>query len=257
MTITEEEARELWKRGRGSLPPFPPGTRFSPAAADFLSSILAAVPPARGGVSEAPSPAAPGEGGVPAWDRPAAFVVDTGSEALERERASPAEEYQTQLGHGEFGSKRDPRIALRAALDSLNADFLLASSKTRALGLAELSLLVDSLGAYGREIASAEYGGREPAPLSLAGMDEDFLHDASREPGRLLGCGHIAPSGGSPEPLLLLNALRARIREAELASLPLERPGLARALNRVSTAVYVTELILHKAAASAAGEQGS
>lgn len=36
MVITESELRELWRDGRHPLPPFPPGTRFSPAALDFL-----------------------------------------------------------------------------------------------------------------------------------------------------------------------------------------------------------------------------
>lgn len=34
--MTEAELRELWQNGRDELPPFPPGTRFSPAARDFL-----------------------------------------------------------------------------------------------------------------------------------------------------------------------------------------------------------------------------
>ncbi|HPH98519.1 MAG TPA: hypothetical protein PKW33_21060 [Anaerolineaceae bacterium] len=34
--ITEAELRELWQNGRGIIPSFPPGTRFSPSARDFL-----------------------------------------------------------------------------------------------------------------------------------------------------------------------------------------------------------------------------
>lgn len=36
MVITEIELREIWRDGRHSLPAFPPGTRFSPAAQDFI-----------------------------------------------------------------------------------------------------------------------------------------------------------------------------------------------------------------------------
>ena len=36
MVITEIELRELWRDGRQTLPAFPPGTRFTPAARDFL-----------------------------------------------------------------------------------------------------------------------------------------------------------------------------------------------------------------------------
>ena len=36
MVITEAELRELWRDGRNPLPAFPPGTRFSPSAQDFI-----------------------------------------------------------------------------------------------------------------------------------------------------------------------------------------------------------------------------
>ena len=36
MVITEEELRQAWQNGRGQIPSYPPGTRFTPAALDFL-----------------------------------------------------------------------------------------------------------------------------------------------------------------------------------------------------------------------------
>ncbi len=38
MYLTESELRELWRDGRGILPRFPPGTRLSPSARDFLNT---------------------------------------------------------------------------------------------------------------------------------------------------------------------------------------------------------------------------
>jgi hypothetical protein len=38
MVITEEELRQAWQNGRGRIPAFPPGTRFTPAAMDFLKT---------------------------------------------------------------------------------------------------------------------------------------------------------------------------------------------------------------------------
>jgi hypothetical protein len=52
MVITEEELRQAWQNGRGQIPAFPPGTRFTPAALDFLRSQPGALPP-----SPAPPPA--------------------------------------------------------------------------------------------------------------------------------------------------------------------------------------------------------
>ena len=42
MVITEAELRQFWQNGRGKLPEFPPGTRFTPAALDFLKAVGAA-----------------------------------------------------------------------------------------------------------------------------------------------------------------------------------------------------------------------
>jgi hypothetical protein len=39
MIFTEEELRQAWRNGSGELPEFPPGTRFTPAALDFLSAL--------------------------------------------------------------------------------------------------------------------------------------------------------------------------------------------------------------------------
>lgn len=39
MLITEAELREYWQNGRGQIPAFPPGTRFTPSAQDFLKSL--------------------------------------------------------------------------------------------------------------------------------------------------------------------------------------------------------------------------
>jgi len=36
MIVTEEELRQEWQNGRGRIPSYPPGTRFTPSAMDFL-----------------------------------------------------------------------------------------------------------------------------------------------------------------------------------------------------------------------------
>jgi hypothetical protein len=50
MVITEEELRQAWQNGKGQIPSFPPGTRFTPAAQDVLKArepavLAAAAPP--------------------------------------------------------------------------------------------------------------------------------------------------------------------------------------------------------------------
>src|SRR5690349_3226512 len=61
MVITESELREAWRNGHGALPSYPPGTRFTPAALDFLKdnglSVNFAEPAAAQPLAPAPLPA--------------------------------------------------------------------------------------------------------------------------------------------------------------------------------------------------------
>ena len=38
MVVTEGELREIWRDGKNPFPAFPPGTRFTPAAQDFIKA---------------------------------------------------------------------------------------------------------------------------------------------------------------------------------------------------------------------------
>jgi len=58
MVITEEELRQAWQNGKGRLPAFPPGTRFTPSALDFLKLCQ----PAAALAAQAPVPAPAGAG---------------------------------------------------------------------------------------------------------------------------------------------------------------------------------------------------
>ncbi len=73
MIVTEEELREAWRNGRGELPDFPPGTRFTPSAKDFLTAI---------GVKEIR--AKRGAGGVRVDEAQAPIPGATGAEAKNR-----------------------------------------------------------------------------------------------------------------------------------------------------------------------------
>jgi len=55
MVVTEIELRELWRDGRQPLPAFLPGTRFSPAAQDFIKDHQLEIHFAAAVVSAAPA----------------------------------------------------------------------------------------------------------------------------------------------------------------------------------------------------------
>lgn len=246
--VTESELRELWQNGRGQIPPFPPGTRFSAAAQDFLQSLQLEVR------YETAAPVQTGQNAD--WNKPGTFpVVLTGPMPVCSECGQPLHakpEHLTQLDAGHFAPKTNPRLILRGRVDSLNGLVMLTASVARRFDLPDLARELDTLAAYCREIMSAEYHLRPAAALSLLGKSEDELHDLSHWPEKHLGIPHLVPGPHDHEMLHWLNVLRTQSREVEVIALQAFPPdgldpagvgaSLARALNRLSSAVYVLEL---------------
>jgi ethanolamine utilization cobalamin adenosyltransferase len=198
-----------------------------------------------------PETQAPGESVSRAtWDTPGDFpVVRSGSVpvcdvcGLEL-RQKP--EHMTQLDAGHFTTKTNPRIRLRGRIDSLNALCMLAAAEARQACRPELAGCLDSLAAYCREIQSADYNHRLVQPLVVNQLTEDKIHEISHHPEKHLGIEHINPGAQDSVSLHWLNYLRTQAREVELVALevypPPQRSDLARAFNRVSSAVYYLEL---------------
>lgn len=285
--ITEAELRELWQGGRGVIPPFPPDTRLTPSARDFVHQwgiMIALEGEAEGssggmgqkstwrtgGLEEAgtstlqssnlptfqPPPLQPSNPPLrPIWDKPGEFPVNlsgplpTCTVCGQPVVNKPA--HMAQLDATHFAPKTAPRFVFRGRMDTLHAHFLLAAAQARRFNLADLVDYLETLSAYCREITSAEYHGREVAPLQLAGLSEAEIREASHWPERTLGIPHVAPAPGDHEMLLQLNLLRCQAREAELVAASAftgpdgqpTRPDLMTALNRLSSAVYYLILL--------------
>ncbi len=255
--ITEVELRELWQNGRGQLPPFAPGTRFSAAANDFLKAHNLQVQLQTGAAMPNPQPNGPPPAVNQAdWNKPSVFpVVLSGPLPVCAECGQPLHhkpEHMTQLDAGHFASKTDPRLVLRGRVDSLHALVQLTAATARRFELPELGQHLDTLAAYCREIMSAEYNLRPAAALTMLGKSEEELHQISHWPDRHLGIPHLTPGPRDHEILHWLNMLRTQAREVEISALQAfpnpgldpagVGPSLARALNRLSSAVYVLEL---------------
>jgi ethanolamine utilization cobalamin adenosyltransferase len=187
----------------------------------------------------------------PAWDKPGEFpVVLTGPVpvcAVCGQPIADKPEHLTQLDAGHYAPKTHPRVKFRGWLDSLHAQFLLATNLARRQGFAVLADYLSTLAAYCREIMSAEYNDRAVAPLVVAGLNEDEIHARSHQPERYFGIPHIVPGPDDAEILLWLNYLRAQTREIEIRALETfgeTRGNLAHALNRLSSAVYMLELMV-------------
>lgn len=255
MVITEAELREMWRNGRQPLPAFPPATRFTPAAQDFLKAHRLEARFADPAAT--PTPADPGPV-PPAWDHQGAFPVAlTGPVPVCAACGQPLPhkpEHLTQVDAGHFAPKSAPRVKLRGRIDSLRALVLLAAAEARRYQLPALAVHLDTLGVYCRELQSAEYHGRAAAPLTAAGYTEDELRAVSRQPDQHLGVPHQVPGARDHAILHWLNLLRAHAREVEIEAQsayppnpadPTTEPGasLAGGLKRLSSAVYVLELL--------------
>ena len=238
--LTEAELRDRIRRPRrGMQVVVEPGTRFSPAARDFIAQWGMAI------VEEEAEPPAPADEN-PAWDKPISFPVQP------VDLPEPKPEHMTQLDAAHFAPKNIPRIRFRGKMDSVHGLFQLVAVRARAFQLADLAQHLDTLAAYCREIVSAEYNDREVAEIQVAGLDAAALRYATHHTREILGIPHLTPGPEDHEILHWLNYLRTQVREAELAALDAFAPppdytptrlDLIRALNRLSSAVYYLELL--------------
>lgn len=256
MVITESELRELWRNGKGDLPAFPAGARFSPAAQDFLKDHNLEIRFENGPSQSSNFQLQTSNFQPPTWDKPGAFpVVLSGPVPVCAACGQPLPhkpDHMTQLDAGHFAPKTEPRIKLRGKLDSLHAFAMLAAAEARRYQLPKLGEGLDTVAAYCREIQSAEYHARPVQPFALAGKSEEEIHEISHWPEKHLGLAHIVPGADDHAILHWLNSLRTMTRETEIAALetfpPPLRADLPRALNRLSSGIYYLELLLKSGA---------
>jgi ethanolamine utilization cobalamin adenosyltransferase len=267
--VSEVELRaQLGPPRHGATVDVPPGARLTPAAADLVRAWSLELREVQGPLGDHRAPGArPGSAparatdddrsgdGSAAWDVPGRFpvvlegdvpvCVTCGTEV----RRKPS--HLTQLDARFFAPKTDARVRLRGRLDTLQAFALLTAARAQADGWTDLADDLATVAAYCRELLAAEYQLRAPGALRVAGLDEDTLHHASHHPQEAVGLPHLVPDASHPEILHWLNLLRCQVREAEMTALdafpPEHHPGteggaLARAVNRLSSAIYYLEL---------------
>lgn len=155
-------------------------------------------------------------------------------------------DYMTQLRGNVLVSKNDPRITLRGRLDSLAARVMEVQCIAAEAGERGVTEDLQDIRDRVFAILSGEVTGRPVGPADLFGMDEERIHDASHHPHLYYGIGHRRADYKMGRCCVAVNSLRAESREVELAAVhvfvhdgAVERPDLLRALNRLSSALYV------------------
>ncbi|MGE5676709.1 MAG: cobalamin adenosyltransferase [Pseudomonadota bacterium] len=218
-----------------------PGTKITPSARQYLKDrrielVIAAeeeAVPSVHGRQECSAPKADGR-----------FMLEgTGCYLDEKP------EYMTQLYGRKLVYKNHPRIILRGMVDSLQSRILLLQAETAGNKQDKLLGELDELLAYVRNIMKCEVLGEEFRQKELLGLSEAELRERSHNPQKFFSMKHILPHYSMGRLALELNALRSNVREVEIAAVSafrkeegMEREDLIKALNRLSSCVYIMML---------------
>lgn len=236
MVISEVELRARLGSGGKRIVCLRDGDVVTPAARDFMKAHDFRI--------ESASPEAPfremSRTPIPSGGE-RRFVDSDGNHYAEKP------EHMTHLFGNVLVSKDHPRIVLRGKLDSLQAKTLetqiVALDEGEKGAVADLSEILD----FSRDILAGEVTGLPLERETLLGLREDTLRSVSHDPSTHYNTGHLMPDYRMGKTVVALNALRTTAREVELAAIaafPVEhgepvRPDIIRALNRLSSAVYI------------------
>ena len=154
-------------------------------------------------------------------------------------------EHMTHLNAEVLVPKTHPRIAFRGAVDTLEAELILAQ-----LAAPEMAGKLEEVLTLARKIIRCDVLEEPLEAASLCGLTEAELRRRSHFPQEYYGIPHFMPSASDGEALARLNRVRCAAREAELRACkafsdpegnPM-RPDLLRAMNRMSSMLYILML---------------
>lgn len=218
MLYTEQNVREnLRNRDGARVFYLGKGDRLTPGARDWLSRERIQI--------------LPGEAA-----KPDHYCLQNGAVLTEKP------ENMTHLNGNVLVSKTHPRIAFRGAMDNLEAELLLCQ-----LNCPGVAGQVGEILELARRLIRCEVMG-EPVPEGkLCGLTEAQQRERSHRPQDFFGIPHFMPAVTDGPVVLALNRCRCGARNAELAAARAfedgtgtsTRPDILRALNRMSSMIYV------------------
>ena len=208
--IRNKEGKRVFYLGKGDY--------LTPSARDFLTRERIPILPA----SEA---------------RPQRFRLACGGYMEEKP------EHMTHLNGDTLVSKCHPRIAFRGALDTLEAELLLAQQAVSQPFYDELEDILS----LAREIMACDVLEKPLEARPLCGLTEEEQRSRSHRPQDYYNQPHFMPSAGDAPGLIRLNRARCAAREAELRAVSafsdregnLTRQDIPRAMNRMSSMLYI------------------
>ena len=145
-------------------------------------------------------------------------------------------EHMTHLNGDVLVPKTHPRIAFRGAMDTLEAELLLCQ-----LAVPEFRQELAEILELARKLLRWEVLGEPAQEGKLCGLSQEELRSRSHRPQDFYGQPHFMPQVTDGAQVLQLNRVRCAARHAELqavAAIP-EREDILRALNRMSSMLYI------------------
>lgn len=142
--------------------------------------------------------------------------------------------------------KTHPRIGFRGAIDTLEAELLLCQTAINE----PYSGCISEILSFARHLIRCEVMDEPVQWDTLCGLTEAELRQRSHRPQDFYGAAHFMPEATDTQTVLLLNRCRCAVRAAELAAAhafigsdgSCSRPDLLKALNRMSSMVYILML---------------
>ena len=168
--------------------------------------------------------------------RPERFLLAGGGYTEEKP------EHMTHLNAQVLVPKTHPRIAFRGAMDTLEAELMLAQ-----LAAPELEKQLGQVLEFARKLIRWEVLEEPVEPQKLCGLTEEEQRQRSHRPQEYYGQPHFMPSAADGEAMARLNRARCAARDAELKAVAafsdrdgnVTREDLLRALNRMSSMLYI------------------
>jgi ethanolamine utilization cobalamin adenosyltransferase len=151
-------------------------------------------------------------------------------------------EHLTHLNGDVLVPKTHPRITFRGVMDTLQAEMILCQLMVSP----EIAQSLQELLELSREIIACDVLDKTLHWERLLGLTEEELRSRSHRPQDFYGQPHFMPSASDGTAVVWLNRCRCAVRSAELAACRAfetpegnSRPDLLKALNRMSSSVYL------------------
>lgn len=174
--------------------------------------------------------------------KPQQYRLLNGSELREKP------EHMTHLNAEILVPKTHPRILFRGAMDTLEAELLLAQVELCKPYDKQTGQILE----FARQIIRCDVLDQPVPEEKLCGLTEQEQRSRSHRPQDFYGQPHFMPAAADGKALLQLNRARCAARAAELAAVAAfsdregnpTRPDILKAMNRMSSMIYIVMIAL-------------